>query len=408
MRYASLVIFCACVVAPPLRAAEPAPVGTGFNPKISLILQGTYADFGSKLEPEVAGVLLGPETELRPGGFSLSETELVLEANIDDAYHGWATVALENEDGETVVAVEEAYINTLALPQGFNVKFGRFFSDLGYLNRVHAHAWDFVDQPLVYRALLAKQLKDDGLQLKWVAPTDLFIELGAEALRGSAFPGGGEDRSDVNATTAFVHLGGDIGVESSYRLGLWALNTDADGRETGEEDAPEVFNFVGDSRLYGLDLVYKWARNGNPADRNLILQAEYIVRDEDGTLDATGVGDLDGDGIDDDATSDYDSEADGFYVQAIWQFIPQWRVGLRYDSLSTDNQLGNNPLGQFDILDDSDDPERIGVMLDYSRSEFSRIRLQYNRDESRPGGAKDDQFFVQYIYSLGSHPAHQF
>ncbi|MGH8530649.1 MAG: TonB-dependent receptor [Nevskiales bacterium] len=408
MRSLLPVILCACVVALPLRAAEPAPVGTGFNPKISLILQGTYADFSSKLEPEVAGFLLGPETELRPAGFSLGETELAIEANIDDAYHGWATVALENEDGETVVAVEEAYINTLALPSGFNVKFGRFFSDLGYLNRVHSHGWDFADQPLVYRALLANQYSDDGLQARWVAPTDVFLEFGAEVLRGDGFPGGGGDRSGVNATTLFTHWGGDLGGEGSYRAGLWMLNTDADGRETGGENAPEAFSFFGDSRLYGLDVVYKWARNGNPADRNFILQAEYIVRDEDGRLDASGVGDLDGDGVDDDVSTNYDSEADGFYVQGILQFIPRWRVGLRYDSLSADNKLSNNPLGQFDILDDSDDPERVGVMLDYSRSEFSRIRLQYNRDESRPRGEKDDQFYVQYIYSLGSHPAHQF
>jgi hypothetical protein len=141
-----------------------------FNPNISLILQGGYADFSSDDEPLVPGFLLGPETELRPDGFSLAETELAIEANVDDKFRGWATIALENEDGETKVELEEAYLNTLALPHGLGVKFGRFFSDFGYLNRVHSHAWDFVDQPLVYRAFFANQLKDDGVQLRWVAP----------------------------------------------------------------------------------------------------------------------------------------------------------------------------------------------------------------------------------------------
>lgn len=45
-------------------------------------------------------------------------------------------------------------------------------------------------------------------------------------------------------------------------------------------------------------------------------------------------------------------------------------------------------------------------MLDYSRSEFSRIRLQYNRDES--ASKADDQWFVQYIVSMGAHGAHRF
>ena len=120
----------------PAPAPQPAPStaaqsGTGFNPKISLILQGTYADFESGSEPDVPGFILGPETELRPEGFSLGETELAIEANVDDKFHGWATIALENEDGETVTALEEAYLNTLSLPAGFALKFGRFFSDIG-------------------------------------------------------------------------------------------------------------------------------------------------------------------------------------------------------------------------------------------------------------------------------------
>jgi hypothetical protein len=46
-------------------------------------------------------------------------------------------------------------------------------------------------------------------------------------------------------------------------------------------------------------------------------------------------------------------------------------------------------------------------MLDYSPSEFSRLRLQFARDGSRPG-AVDNQIFLQYIMSLGTHAAHAF
>jgi len=371
-----------------------------FNPKTSLILQGTYADFGSEAEPEVPGVLLGPETELRPAGFSLAETELVMEANVDNQFRGWATIALENEDGETVVAVEEAYVNTLALPAGLALKMGRFFSDIGYQNRIHSHAWEFVDLPLVYRALLAKQLKDDGVQLRWVAPTDLFVELGVEALRGAGFPAGGDKRDGVNSWTGFVHFGGDIGTGGAWRLGLSHLRADADGRATGEDDSPETFTFTGDSALNIVDLVYKWAPDGNPARRNFVFNAEYFHRDEDGTVDFD-----DGTGP---VSSDYDGTQQGFYLQGVYQFMPRWRLGARYDRLKGDNTLGNNPGGEFDTLADDAAATRVSAMLDYSNSEFSRIRLQYNRDESRPGGETDDQFFVQYVMSIGSHAAHQF
>ena len=45
------------------------------------------------------------------------------------------------------------------------------------------------------------------------------------------------------------------------------------------------------------------------------------------------------------------------------------------------------------------------AMVDWSPSEFSRLRLQLARDKSRPD-ATDNQIFLQYILSLGTHGAH--
>ena len=58
-------------------------------------------------------------------------------------------------------------------------------------------------------------------------------------------------------------------------------------------------------------------------------------------------------------------------------------------------------------LNDGHDPYRWSLMADYSPSEFSRLRLQYNNDHSRPGAA-DNQWTLQYIMSLGAHGAHEF
>ena len=46
-------------------------------------------------------------------------------------------------------------------------------------------------------------------------------------------------------------------------------------------------------------------------------------------------------------------------------------------------------------------------MLDYTPSEFSRFRLQYAQSKTRPE-MTDNQFFLQYILTLGAHPAHKF
>jgi hypothetical protein len=45
-------------------------------------------------------------------------------------------------------------------------------------------------------------------------------------------------------------------------------------------------------------------------------------------------------------------------------------------------------------------------MVDWSPSEFSRLRLQLARDKSRT--ARPTTRWLQYIMSLGAHGAHKF
>ena len=381
----------------PVHAADAPQAGNQYNPKISLILNTTYADFSSKAPADIPGFLLGSDAGFTRSGISLGETELAAEANIDDVVHGWVVLSVAPEGG---VGVEEAFVNTLALPYGFAAKLGRFKSDIGYQNHQHAHAWEFADAPLVYRAMLNNQLGDDGVQVRWLAPTDLLIELGSEVLRGDAFPAGGADRSGAtNSLTAYVHVGGDVGTGGSWRVGLSHLKANADNRLSGEDVQT---SFTGNSGLSILDLVYKWAPDGNPSVTNFVGQAEFFYRKEDGSLvyDPSGTAD----------TSVYQGNQQGFYLQGVYQFMPRWRVGLRYDQLSASNTVANPAPGTTleTLADNSRDPRRYSVMTDFSNSEFSRVRLQYNRDQSRPNSVTDNQILVQFIFSMGSHPAHQF
>jgi hypothetical protein len=91
--------------------------------------------------------------------------------------------------------------------------------------------------------------------------------------------------------------------------------------------------------------------------------------------------------------------------------MPYWRVGGRYDRLSHGN-VGLNA-NAANLTPPDFDPTRYSVMLDWSPSEYSRIRLQFNRDRSRQDLASgeaitDNQLFLQYIFSLGAHGAHRF
>ena len=102
-----------------------------------------------------------PEEGVGPGdrSFNLGESEVTLSANIDPYFTGALTVAITSDNE---IEVEEAYFRTRALPAGLSVKGGQFFSGFGYLNEVHAHAWAFIDQPLVYQALFGGQVAQGG------------------------------------------------------------------------------------------------------------------------------------------------------------------------------------------------------------------------------------------------------
>jgi hypothetical protein len=363
--------------------------GNEFNPDIALVLSGTYSDFQSDpADYAIPGFPLAEETGPGEAGFSLGESELSISSNIDPDWYGLLTVALT---GDGSAEVENAFVQTSSLGSGMTVRAGRFFSGIGYLNEQHAHTWDFVDAPLAYRALLGNQLKDDGLQLRWVAPTDLFTELGAEWLRGDAFPAGGSANEGRGSWSVFLHVGGDLNESNSWRAGLSYLSAKSNERVTESEFGEDLF--TGDSDLMVADFVWKWAPDGNSYERNLKLQAEYIQRKDDGDFTPAGV-----------AEQPLDVKADGWYAQAVYQFIHGWRVGLRHDRLKTDAA----GIAYRDTVLDSQGhtPSRNSLMVDYSNSEFSRLRLQFNRDESTD--VADNQWMLQYQMSLGAHGAHQF
>lgn len=375
-----------------------------FNPQISFILDGQYSAHDNNPEDyELPGFALGGEAGLSAEGFSLGHTEFSASANVDDKFYGKLTLAIANHEGETEVELEEAFFQTTALDYGFNLRAGRFFSSIGYINEQHAHAWDFADAPLVYRGLWGKKYIDDGLRVSWLAPTDFYLELGAEALAGGNFPAGGEGSSHIGAEVYFAKLGGDFDVSNSWQMNISHYSSEVTDRDSGGHDhggdAAETPSFSGDSEVTGLSLIYKWAPQGNYKNRNFKLQAEFFTRDEDGDVVMEGSDPLE--------QTTLDGTQEGYYVQAIYQFIPQWRVGLRYDHLRSDN-AGDDAgvLEEAGLDNEGIEPERKSIMLEWVPSEFSRIRVQYNHDESYEEA--DNQIFLQYTMSLGAHGAHAF
>lgn len=395
--------------APAARVSENA-----FNPAISLILQGTYARTSRDPDNFVIQGFVPSGGEVGPPSrsFSLGESELNISANIDPYFRGVAIFALTPEDE---VEVEEAYFQTLALPRGFSLKAGRFLSGIGYQNEIHQHAWDFQDAPLPYKAFLGGRYTQDGLQMRWVAPTPVFLELGGEIGNGQSFPGTDRNKNGAASWALFAHAGGDIGESYAWRTGVSYLRTSARDRSYDAVDALDnavTNSFDGRSRAWVLDGVLKWAPNGDASRTNVKLQGEYFRVRQDGTLtydDTAQTAPQFGVAF----TDTFRAAQSGWYAQATWQFMPRWRVGYRYDALRYgDVDIGILASGagptaaDFSVLGPHN-PTRNTAMLDYSLSEFSRFRLQLAADRSRRG-ATDNQVILQYIHSLGAHGAHRF
>ena len=383
--------------------------GNEFNPAISLVLEGRYADYSESFD--LPGFQVGGEAGLWEPGFSMGHNEFTLSANVDEYFFGMFNVAITPEDGETVVELEEAYIETLGLGKGFTIKAGQFYSGLGYLNAIHDHAQDFANVPLVYAAMFGDHLLETGVQMRWLAPTELFLEFGAEVGSGNDFPGG-ENENNNDGRTLFVKTGGDFSVSSNWQAGLSYYTAQFDLREGGHAHGGDTTDtdleiMDGETSIPGFDFVYKWAPMGNPTQRNLKIQFEYFMRKEDGQLEYTdNINNLTG-------SATYDGDQSGFYVQAVYQWMPRWRVGLRYDQLTTDNKLTNvtgdftpQELGEATDLVTDHKPQRSTVMVDYSPSEFTRFRVQYMRDDV--GEVSDDLIYLQFLASLGSHGAHKY
>lgn len=380
-----------------------------FNPDLSVTLQGLYRKAKAESGEEITGFWpassahAADESE-KNRGFLLGESELTLSANIDQYFKGLATLAHSDEHG---TEVEEAWFQTLALGNGFTLRGGRFLSGIGYMNEQHPHAWDFSDPTLMQRALFGEHgYRQDGVQVKWLAPTDTFIQFGIEVGRGDRFPGTEINTSGRNSSAVFAHLGGDIGDSHAWRVGASHLASKAVDRDAditdisgAEVEAP----FTGKSKTTIIDAVYKWSIEPG---RSLKLQFEAFRRKETGRLACDDADPLAPSLCTGGLTDTYSSTQTGGYLQAVYQFAKAWRAGVRFDRLDSGTvTFGPALASALQAVDYT--PKRSSVMMDWSPSEFSRLRLQLSRDQAQQG-VTDNQLALQHIMTLGAHGAHKF
>ena len=377
------------------------------NPAFNVVMEGRYVDQDAShfSLPGFQATDAFDHYGTFENGFSTGHNEVNIGAHITHETSGVLSFAIESHDGETNVDLEEAYVDTKALGNDISVKAGQFYSSIGNQNILHEHRQDFANVSLVYLGIFGGHLVDTGLQARWEQQGGMNAQLGVEVTTGSEYPGGHNE--DNNAGLAvFAKISGDLGSTSSWNAGVSMYSTDFDERHSGGHHATAGEEYAtenGSVDVTGVDVEYFFSPNGKGHSGELKISMEYFMKDEDGEGAFTNV-----DGT---ATADYDGEQSGYYIAAVYRFMPKWRVGVRFDHLESDNSFSNYDAGttvltQAEFEDESrlisnHDPERSTIMVDYAPNHNSVVRAQFMKDDV--GMDSEDRIYLQYIVAIGGH-----
>jgi len=366
------------------------------NNPLQIGLSGLFAMGRSSVDNTELSNLQAGGHDPDKNGFTVQNVELAIGGTVDPYLDAQTNIIFLIDDaGETVVELEEAFFTSRNLPWGLQLKGGQYFTEFGRQNKQHPHTWAFVDQPVVLSRFFGGDgLRSQGIRASWLIPADWYSEfyLGMQNAKGetvSSFlnvPGddfGGYTLIDRNAR-GFDDLlysarwlnGIDLSDTLSINLGLSGLwGPNASGTTT-------------DTRIMGTDIYLKWqaetSQRGYPflAWHTEVLQRRYEAADP-------------GDPVQDILRDE------GLFSQLQWGFKPGWIAGLRWDYARADGDTSADPM--------RDTRKRLSTNLTWHPTEFSKLRLQFNRDETEHLAEKTaNSIWLQMEFSLGSHMAHTF
>jgi hypothetical protein len=373
--------------------------GTAFNPAITVIPDGLYYydNAGGGAASSIGARFGAPgahaDAEDTPRGFSLREVELAFSGAVDPYFDVWATFGI----GDGAIEAEEVYVQTRRFLPGTQVKFGQFFSGVGYLNRQHRHQWDFVDAPLPYVALFGSSLEEVGVQVTWLPATRLYTQFGFEALQGDnglianqladEYSSVLEETPGPRLFTGFVKMSPDLGYSNTLQAGV------SFGRSRSHHEADADGNvFDGDSWFAGTDWIWRYDSTRAYGEGDLTVQGEYIYRSK--TLASVTAADV----------QDTTVQQDGLYAQVVYGIGPRWTLAGRIDAAGLHNHI-DAPAQPMNL----DATTRYSTNVTFNPTEFSRLRVQYNYARE-PGDVPErfHQVYVQFQMSLGVHGSHAF
>ncbi len=397
-----------------------------------------FAGGWSTVDNEEIEGLQGHFHDPRKNGFTLQGIELSVAGAVDPYFRGEAHI-VAFADG---LELEEAFIQTLALPGGLQVEAGHFFTEFGLINPRHPHQWDWIDSPIVNTRMFGgDSLRSQGLRLAWLTPLPWSSELHV-----------GVQNPDFDSfTKSFIggspiggrpEVGHDVdGPDDMLWLARWVNAFDFTPELTGVLgvsglSGPNDTGADGQTWIYGLDYRMKWVPRSNFRGYPYVVwQTEAIKRDYTADwflagTEMTGGGGGGGGGVchgghchggGEESGGDEESEFTedlpsailrdwGVYTQLIWGFRPNWSVGLRLDYVDgTGGSIDEGMIASRQIDFDRDTRWRVSPLLTWWPSHFSRLRLQYNYDHARHLDGNDaHSVWMGAEVLFGEHPPHEY
>ncbi len=337
---------------------------------------------------------LGGRTE----GFGSSHSELSLTQDIAGVATAQVSLVGEWNEDESDLQLEEAFLQSSALPGGLNITAGRFLADIGYLNASHTHSDNFSERPLLYRAFLGGHYYDDGIGISWLAPTDRYWRLSAAVFTGDEL-GENSSTSGIGTWTLSTEFGDDIGDNASWQMGLSYLRNDTqsstsyhDDDHDDDHDSDHDHDHAGHTHgaeyqgknMYIADLVWKWAPQGNNRQQQVKLAAEYIYVDE---IYGADVG-----------------HYDGWYLSAAYQFDENWSTGIRHGRVNLAEEHEHEGEHEWE----SSRLSETGVMISWQPTHTQRLRLEYRHQDANNMEGADNAITLHYQIGFGAHAAHSF
>ncbi|MFN8625308.1 MAG: hypothetical protein U0587_04900 [Candidatus Binatia bacterium] len=372
-----------------LRAAMPSPTPDETVARVPVRAPGRTQG-ASLLNPDISVnadfTFLGTDNNQldKANEFSLREAEVGLQAPIDPFARADVFLTVD-ESGD--VGIEEGYATFLTLPFNLQARAGKFRLLFGKNNSLHRHALPQTDRPFVEVDNFGDEgFAGTGLEVSYLVPNpwDQYLLLTGEVVNDLTSPSSGDQGSALAQSAPgrsmrdFAYVGHaqtffDLNPDNNFELGTSVLFN----LPRGETQ----------TRIYGVDLTYRWRPLRQAGYRQFLWRSEaYFTDRELRGSDAAGVP----------PNESNTFNTAGFYTYGEYRLAQRWALGTRVDWTEVPAQRRETEWGVYPYAT-------------FAPSEFGYFRLGYQYAVSDQLRDKtSNRVWLQYDFSIGPHGAHPF